>query len=327
VVIDEQRRAGAVELEQLAEKLAPPCQLGSYVLEGLISRTSTALIFAARGGVFGEHEGVLKLTGKTYGPLLQRELRLLMRCRAAGITGVVRPIGDDLETIDLNDESDANCVVALLLPFLSGGDLVQWIGMRTGGASRLGASLALDVGEHVATVIKELLCLPQPIVYGDVKPQNVLVPRSAAPIAEMTLIDLDASRELETPLLELDTQSRELRQLLVDDVNAFGELLYNLATGREPPAEGEPTPGSGNRVFDAFVVKCLTSEINSAGYISLADNALWRDLEQARNFDSRRRTVQPLLSRIALTQPSLAVMAVILFCLLVVALAAKTVGQ
>jgi hypothetical protein len=325
MILEEQQRVGAAELEQLAQQLAPPCQLGRYALEGLISRTSTALIFVARGGHFGEGEGVLKLTGKTYASLLERELHLLARCRAAGMANVVRPIGDQLETIELPGDSDANCAVALLLPLLGGGDLVQWIGMRTGGDSRVGAALALEVGEHVANVLKTLLCLPQAVVYGDVKAQNLLLPSFGAPVSELTLIDLDASRELDGPLPDFDADSPELRQLLVHDVNCFGELLYNVATGREPPAEGEPTPGTGNSAFDAFVAKCLISEISNGGYTSLADSTLWRDLHAARAFESQRRRPHRL-SRIALMRPTLVLTALVLFCLLLVAVTAKTIA-
>ena len=59
----------SAELDELAEGLAPPCQIGGYTLEGLISKTSTALIFVARGGAFGDaKEGVMKLTGAEYAP-------------------------------------------------------------------------------------------------------------------------------------------------------------------------------------------------------------------------------------------------------------------
>jgi hypothetical protein len=49
-VIDE--RVGSAELEWLAEMLATPCRLGDYSLEGLIQKTSTALVFIARGSIW-----------------------------------------------------------------------------------------------------------------------------------------------------------------------------------------------------------------------------------------------------------------------------------
>ena len=66
------QRVASAELDRLAEGLAPPCQIGEYSLEGLISKTSTALIFVARGGAFGQaRDGVLKLTGAEYAALLE----------------------------------------------------------------------------------------------------------------------------------------------------------------------------------------------------------------------------------------------------------------
>jgi serine/threonine protein kinase len=199
VAIDEQQRVGSAELDRLAQKLAPPCQLGAYAVEGLIARTSTALILVVRGGAFGSGEGVLKVTGKGYAPILQRELQLLSRSQEAGVGSVVTPLRSELETVELDGE-EPDGAVAIVLPLLSGGDLVQLIGAHTAGARRLGSSLALEVGEQVGTVLKGLLCLPRPIVYGDVKPQNVLLPRPGAPIAELVLIDLDASREFDEPV-------------------------------------------------------------------------------------------------------------------------------
>ncbi|HEX2517838.1 MAG TPA: hypothetical protein VH257_24260, partial [Chloroflexota bacterium] len=86
--------AGAVELEGLAARLIPPCPSGPYTLTGRVARTSNALVFAATGGACGEGEGILKLTGNQFGPLLERELRLLVRCRDEGVEGVIRPLSD-----------------------------------------------------------------------------------------------------------------------------------------------------------------------------------------------------------------------------------------
>ena len=121
-------RVGSAELEQLAEAAGDALpDSASTSLEGLICRTSTALVFVARGGVFGAREGVMKLTGPAYAPLLERELRLLNACRDAQLSGIVRPVRDELEWLDL-DARHRTSRATLLLPFLGGGDLVQWIG-------------------------------------------------------------------------------------------------------------------------------------------------------------------------------------------------------
>lgn len=316
MVIDE--RVGSAELDVLADALAPPCQLGDYLLEGLISKTTTALVFVVRGGIFGDSEGVLKLTGRAYAPLLDRELRLLNACRAADLHSVVQPVRSELQWI----EQQGGSVAAVPLPFLAGGNLVQWIGDHATRHGQLGPRLALEIGELVAGVVRALLRLPKPIVYGDVKPQNVLLPRPDAPLSDLTLIDFDAAQELELDLDDLTNAPRLVAQLLIADVNGFGELLYMLATGREPAVEGTPDPATGNHPFDALIVNCLTSNPDGSGYVCLADNGLWRDLEKALTFERTRRRPPPGV-RWLLSRPVLGGVAVVLMALLALAVAAK----
>jgi serine/threonine protein kinase len=322
-LIDE--RVGSAELEQLAEVLAPPSRLGDYALEGLIRKTSTALIFIAVGGVFGAGEGVIKLTGKQYAPLLERELCLLNLCREADINGVVRPSQTSLEWLDVA-ALPGDSAAAILLPFLNGGDLVQLIGSRATRTGNLGPRLALDVGEQVGGVLRELLHQPRPLVHRDVKPQNVLLPYPGAPLTELTLIDFDISDELEIPLEEFGTAPRAVAQQLAEDVHGFGELLFVLATGREPPTDQLPDPRSGNPQFDALVVKCLTSEAHGPGYVCLADNGLWHDLEKALATEKRRKQGdRPVWgpARYLLNRRSLAGLGVVLFVALLAAIGSK----
>jgi hypothetical protein len=320
VAIDD--RVGAAELEHLAEVLAPPCRVGEFVLEGLISKSATALVYVARGGAFGASEGVLKLTGRAYAPLLERELRLLELCRDARLGGVVRPVRDELEWIALDVLRPA-AVAAILLPFLSGGDLVQWIGARASRTGGLGAQPALEIGEGVGGVLREMLRLPRPLVYGDVKPQNVLLPWPDAASDELTLIDLDASSELEQLPREAPSASRAVIQSLVSDVNGFGELLYELATGREPPTEGDPSPTTGNAAFDGLVVNCLTADVHTHAYLCLADDALWRDFDHARVIERTRQRRRTPIADVVYSRPFLAIVGVVLLCLLVLAVLAK----
>lgn len=301
-------RAGSAELDRLAETLRPPCRLGDFTLEGLIVRTSTALVFIARDS--GGAECVLKATGQTYAPVLSRELDLLQACAAANVAGVVRPLSEALLAI----ETDAGPAIALQLPFLAGGDLVQWIGAHATRTGRLGAAPALQIGELVGAMLRDLLQLPRPIVHGDVKPQNVLLPRPDAPLVELTLIDFDASARLEAP--PSTNPSPPVARQLVSDVNGFGELLFMLATGREPPPDEDPSPATGNTAFDALVERCITAEPGARGYALMAGDGLWRDLEQAKRVERRR-------SREVLLRPVLGIVGVLLFCVLVLAVLSK----
>jgi hypothetical protein len=324
VAIDE--RVGSAELELLAEDLRPPCRIGDFVLEGLLSKTTTALVFVARGGAFGPGEGALKLTGSAYAPLLERELERLQRCREAHVAGVVRPIRDELVWLTLDGEQDGDdrpaSVAALLLPFLSGGDLVQWIGTRATRAGFLGARPALEVGERVGALLRGMLELPRPLVHGDVKPQNVLLPEPGATLGELTLIDLDASSELDVFPTDLSRAPRGVVQCLVSDVNGFGELLYELATGHEPPAEGDANPETGNAAFDDLVVSCMNADVDTHAYTSLRDAALWRDLALARAVEDRRVRHGPLPNLLH-NRLFLGAIGLMLFCLLMLAVMAK----
>jgi hypothetical protein len=315
VVINQ--RVGSVELDRLAETLQPPCRLGDFVLEGLMARTGTALIFIARGPEADATERVLKLTGPAYAPVLERELQLLNACAAAELQGVVRPLRERLLRIDHAHELNGP-LAAIVLPFLSGGDLVQWIGTRATRTGQLGAGPALEVAEVVGGRLRSLLDLPRPIVYGDVKPQNVLLPRPDAPVAELVLIDLDASEVLDLDPGDLADAPRDVAQRLIADVNAFGELLFMLATGREPPVEGEPTPATGNAAFDTLVPRCMNAELGSRGYASMAGDGLWRDLAHAIELQRQPPSVRERLRR-----PVLALIGLVLLCLLIVAVFTK----
>jgi hypothetical protein len=278
--------AGVAQVAMLAAGLVPPCPAGPYALTGRIARTSNALVYTATGGVFGDGEGVLKLTGSHFAPLLERELRLLNRCREEDVDGVVRP--DAAEVIRLTlawpdgAASDLSAIaVAMALPFLSGGDLAEVARSHATRDGRLGPDFALQAARRLLAIQRALLALDRPIVHGDVKLQNILLPVPAAPLSALTLIDFDAARELDLPLTRLAEAPAVVGQWLADDVRAFGEVLYELATGREARPGGD-TDRTANPAFDVLVRRCVQSSPGaSAGYVCLADEGLRYDLQRA----------------------------------------------
>jgi hypothetical protein len=259
-------RSARRDLDRLHDLLDPPSSVGPYSLTGLVARTDTALVYAATGGAFGEEEAILKLTSAGYAPLLARELDLLLGCAREEVDGVIRPLLGELLWLGSRRLEAAG----MALPFCSGADLVGLI-----ARSRPSSRLALDVGLRVGATLRALLALRRPIVHGDVRPQNVLLPRPDSLLAELTLIDLDAARQVDGPL-EVAAAEPATAAAMAADVRGFGELLHEVATGREADS-GAASLHSGNAAFDALVHRCLLPNT----YVCLADEALWRDFDKA----------------------------------------------
>lgn len=257
--------------------MRPPRRLDAYVLTGALAHTSTALLFTATGGVFGDTEGVLKLAGSAHAGVLQRELSLLNTCAAHGVRSVVRPVDPELIWFAIDGRLADQPAAAISLPFLGGGDLATLVA-RASTTGSLGAELALQVAEPLANALRDLLeALPRPVAHADLRPQNVLLPAAGAPVADLTLIDLDAAPEIaEAPLAP------------AADVRALGELLYLAATGHLPDARGHRA-ASGNAAFDALVERCLASGAASGGrgYGAVTDSAFVDDFAAAQRL---RRT-------------------------------------
>jgi hypothetical protein len=248
-------RAAAAELDYLVAALQPPAQLGEYMLTGLLARSTTAAIVTARGPDF---DGVLKLSGSGYAPILQRELIVLNAAARAEVEGVIRPLSTDLLWLSGNNLADRP-VAAIALPYLSGGDLTSLVA-RASRVGSLGPALALQVARRVAEALRGLLVdLEEAVTHGDLRPQDVLLPTSDAPPSELMIID---------PAGRLDSSAS-------DDVRAFGELLTPVAPGA----------ASDNRAFDTFVRRCMAEP---SVYASMADPRLWADLVAAERSQARR---------------------------------------
>jgi hypothetical protein len=141
------------------------------------------------------------------------------------------------------------------------------------------------------------------------------------------LIDLDVSEELDIPFSEFASAPPEITERLVADVRGFGELLFNLATGRDPPTDHAPNPRTGNAIFDLLVETCLTSQADGPGYSCLADDGLWRDLKKALTVEraqKQRSHDDPL--RQFISRRSLAGVGAVLFISLVAAVASRVFG-
>jgi hypothetical protein len=288
-------RAAAAELDYFVAALQPPTQLGEYALTGLLARSTTAAIYSARGPIFGAGiDGVLKLTGTAYAPILRRELDVLNAAARAEVEGVIRPLTADLVWLSATKHADRP-VAALALPFLAGGDLTTLVA-RASRVGALGPGLALQVARRVAEALRGLLVdLDQPVRHGDLRPQHLLLPAPDASPAQLTLIDPASGDDSSAPA----------------DVRAFGELLGYVATGA---GTATPTPATGagrtilvtgaasagrvtdNRAFDTLVRRCAAEP---SAYVSMADPRLWSDLaaaerEQARRAASHRHPLEQL---------------------------------
>jgi hypothetical protein len=235
-------RAAVVELAQLEEVLQPPCELGPYLLTGQLRRSEKHMVFTARGGVFGDDEGVLKLTSSHHAARLRAEFERLARCAEAGVPGVVRPARPEPDWLPVPDLLDAH-VVTLAMPFLSGGDL--------NAIRRTRRDLAREVALTVAATLLHMLELAEPLVHGSLGPRSVLLPHPGASLSELTLIDLGSARDL------ADCSRAEAAMLCREDVVAFGALLADL------------------QPLSRTALDCRNGR-----FTSLADPRLWRALRQ-----------------------------------------------
>jgi len=235
-------RAAVVELAQVEEVLQPPCELGPYLLTGQLKRSEHAMLFTARGGVFGDDEGVLKLTSSHHAARLRAELERLVRCAEADVRGVVRPAKPEPDWLPVPDLLDAH-VATFAMPFLSGGDL--------NAIRRTRHDLAHEVALTVGGALRHMLELAEPLVHGGLGPRSVLLPHPGAGLSELTLIDLCRARDL------ADCSRAEAAALCRADVVAFGALLADL----EPATR-------------------VALDCRSGRFTSLADPRLWRALRQ-----------------------------------------------
>ena len=235
-------RAAIVELAQLEEVLQPPCELGPYLLTGQLKRSEQALVFTARGDVFGDDEGVLKLTSSHHAARLRAELERLVRCAEAGVPGIVRPAKPEPDWLPVTGLLDAH-VATLALPFLSGGDL--------NAIRRTRRDLAHEVALTVGGTLRHMLELAEPLVHGSLGPRSVLLPSPGANLSELTVIDLGSARDL------ADCSRAEAATLCREDVVAFGALLANLERASH------------------VAVDCRNGR-----FASMADPRLWRALRQ-----------------------------------------------
>ena len=235
-------RAAVVELAQLEEVLQPPCELGPYVLTSQLSRSARAMVFTARGGVFGDDEGVLKLTSSHHAARLRAELERLVRCAEASVPGVVRPARPEPDWLPVPGLLDTH-VATLALPFLSGGDL--------NAIRRTRRELAHEVALTVGGTLRHMLELAEPLVHGSLGPRSALLPSPGANLSELTLIGLSSARDL------ADCPRAEAATLCRQDVVAFGALLADL----EPASR-------------------VTLDCRNGRFVSMADPRLWRALRQ-----------------------------------------------
>jgi hypothetical protein len=236
-------RASLVELAQIDEVLRPPFALGPYVLTSALARSTTALLFTATGGPFAADEGVLKLTSSHHLGRLRAELERLVRCADAGVTGMVQPLSREPDWLPMPGLLDAH-VATLALPFFSGGDL------STLRRSRPDARAA-DIALTVASTLRHMLELDEPLTHGSLSMRSVMLPRPGASLTELSLIDLGSARDLNA------CSPRDAARACAADVQAFGAILSEFA-----PLRG------------------LAADCQNGQFSSMADPRLWGALRR-----------------------------------------------
>ena len=158
-------------------------------------------------------------------------------------------------------------------PLPGGGDLAE-VARTHAGATGASAPTGPPRRPAPAPIQRALSTCPHPLVHGDVKLQNVLLPGPDAPLSALTLIDLDLPTSCPSPC------PASARAAPGTPGSGWPRTYATSATSwpsSPPGARGSPRPPPGHRQprLDTLVARCLRSfpEV-SEGYMCLTDEGL-----------------------------------------------------
>lgn len=261
-----------LELQRLAALDLPAELAGGIRLERALAVSSTAVLFEATGGLFGEQTGICKVCPPSCRAIGEHEYEVLQLCARHEAGGVIRP----LSIAPIEGRLAGLDCYAIALPALGGGDLYGWAAQRAQG--RFTVADVLAIGQAVAGILRDLLELPTPVIQGDVRGSNFLFRDAAGDLDQLTAIDFDAAIVLPAPVRRLDPNP-DLDAALRADVCRFGELLFRLTTGRDA-SPGDLDPATPNKSFNRFVERCISCS-SRRDYLCFVDKAFWADLQAA----------------------------------------------
>ena len=222
-------------------ELEPGGRIGSYLLVEMIAEGGMGMVYLARDEDlrrqvaikivrprYAEEEGVLRR--------FEREALLLARVRHPHVVTIHQ----------LGVHGDGRFMV---MEYLPGPDLSRLLLDRGGG---LDLREVLGYGVQIASGLRHLHGLAEPIVHRDVKPLNLVLDAGGTVkicdlgIAVAPTSDLDrctrAGRTPGTPAYMAPEQLRGEEAGPPADLYAFGRVLYALLAGRPPAAEPGPPP-------------------------------------------------------------------------------------
>ena len=248
--------ADAAESRQTeaAPRLAAGQQLGPWKIIEQVAVGGMGVVYRGEraDGAFDMTVAV-KLLGRRGAGLaeqLQRESRLLARLNHPNITRL------------LDAGLDAQAGPFLVMEWITGNDLSEWLEKRPSGRERL--SIFRTICHAVAHAHQHL------IVHGDIKPGNVRIDAGG----QVKLMDFGVARLAEgddsgewrgfTPTFAAPEQLRGEPLSPLSDVWALGALLGWMTTGEVPGRQSAETPPgvrpSGERELEAIVAKACASD-------------------------------------------------------------------
>lgn len=206
---------------------------GRYVIERLIGRGGTGVVYAARD-IRHERTVAIKVLSADY-PSPQFTERFLREIHVTA--GLRHP-----RLLPLYDSGDAAGRPYYVMPFVAGGTLRD----RLVNGPLLSTDEALDIMHDVAEALD--YAHRNGVIHWDVKPENILLDESGAVLGDFGVAQ--ASRALGTPAYMAPERSTSQKADRRADLYALGVVAYEMLAGVHPFA------GTHADMPDALATRC-----------------------------------------------------------------------